>query len=119
MARMTNGTRYKALKRSLRAKGLPCWICGGTIRYDLPPGHPLSFEYDHYFPVKRWREFGYPSEYACTHDPDNGRPSHRICNQLRGTAMPGEPRWVRAFGGSSAKFERTVPQPPAKRSRAD
>lgn len=112
-----NGSRYKAVKRSLRNRGLPCWICGGAIRYDLPPGHPLSFEYDHYFPASRWMEFGYPSLAAATLDPANGRASHRICNQRRGDSMPGEPRWLRMFG-CGEKREAHAPTPPEKRSHA-
>ena len=102
----------------LRSMGLPCWLCGRPIRYDLPSGHPLGYEYDHYYPASRWREFGYGSQAECIHDPSNGRPSHRICNEIRQNSMPGEPRWP--FGGNGkAAVPPMRPAPPSKRSRAD
>ena len=113
-----NGTRYRKLKAQLKNLGLPCWICGGAIRYDLPGGHPLSFEYDHYYPASRWMEFGYPSIAAATLDPANGRASHRICNQRRGDSMPGEPRWLRMFGSNEKTKEADAPAPPKKPSHA-
>ena len=99
--------------------GLPCWLCGRPIRYDLPSRHPLSFEYDHYYPASRWREFGYGTQWECIHDPDNGRASHRICNEMRQNLMPGEGGWPFGGGASGAKTAPgSTPAPPSKRSRA-
>lgn len=109
------GAAYDKLKRAQRGKGLRCWICGNPIRYDLPTPHPLSFEYDHYYPVSRWRECGYQSARACALDPANGRSAHRICNAKRGDAMPGTPAWDRRLG---IKPRANTPAPPGKRSRA-
>lgn len=110
--REATGRAYRKLVARQRSLGLPCWICGGSIRYDLKTPHPLSFEYDHFYPASRWREFGYASQKACIHDPSNGRSSHRICNEQRQAAMPWEKRW-------KAKSEPAKrPAPPSKPSRA-
>ena len=108
------GRRYRALAARQKSLGLPCWICGGGILYDKPGGHPLSFEYDHYYPAGRWREFGYQSQRACVLDPANGRSSHRICNERRQGAMPWEKGWQRV--GKQLKKPPTAPE---KKSRAD
>lgn len=108
------GRRYRKLVARMRGMGLPCWICGRPIRYDLPSGHPLSFEYDHYYPASRWREFGYGSMGECVHDPANGRPSHRWCNEKRQNSMPWEDSWPFRGGKSDVR----KPAPPSKRSRA-
>ena len=111
--REATGRAYRKLVARQRSMGLPCWICGGQIRYDLPSPHPLSFEYDHFYPASRWREFGYGSQRECIHDPGNGRSAHRCCNESRGAAMPWEKRW-RGKAKPAAK-----PAPPTKRSRAE
>ena len=112
--RERTGRRYRSLVARQRSLGLPCWICGGGIRYDLPGGHPLSFEYDHYYPASRWREFGYASQYACIHDKSNGRSAHRICNEKRQDAMPWEKRWK-----ALACSRTDAPAPPSKKSHAE
>ena len=106
------GRAYRKLVARQRSLGLPCWICGGRIRYDLPNPHPLSFEYDHYYPASRWREFGYASQRECVRDPSNGRSAHRACNERRQNAMP----WEAAWRGRSCSAK--PPSAPAKRSRA-
>lgn len=73
--RRSNGARRDALRRRVRAMGLPCHICGKPIDYDLPPGDPMAYELDELVPVSRG---GDPL------DPDNVAPAHRICNQKRG-----------------------------------
>ena len=110
--REATGRAYRKLVARQRSLGLPCWICGGSIRYDLKTPHPLSFEYDHFYPASRWREFGYASQKACIHDPSNGRSAHRLCNEQRQDAMPWEQRWKRNDGAPAR------PQPPSKPSRA-
>lgn len=54
------------------------------IDYDLPAGHPLSFEVDELKPVSRWREFGYQSAQACALDYSNLAATHRRCNEWKG-----------------------------------
>jgi len=108
------GRAYRKLVARQRSLGLPCWICGKAIRYDLPGGHPLSYEYDHFHPVSRWSEFGYASKRACIHDPANGRSAHRICNERRQGAMPWEKGWRRV-----GAITKVPPATPSKRSRAE
>lgn len=43
--------------------------------YDLPVGHPMSFEVDEIVPVSKG---GDPLDFA------NTQPAHRICNQRKG-----------------------------------
>ena len=107
------GRAYRRLVARQRSLGLPCWICGQPIRYDLPTPHPLSFEYDHYRPASRWLEFGYSSQRECVRDPANGRSAHRVCNERRQDAMPWEPGWP----GRRAAAK--PPAPPLKQSRAE
>jgi len=113
--REKTGRRYRKLVARQRSLGLPCWICGRGIRYDLPSGHPLSFEYDHFHPAGRWVEFGYASQAECVHDPSNGRSAHRICNERRQDAMPWEAEWKKRFSLPT----QAPPAPPSKRSRAE
>lgn len=59
-----------------RAKDAPCWICGGRIRYDLPPSSdPDAWEPDHRFPVSTHPELA--------ELPENVLPSHRRCNRAK------------------------------------
>ena len=90
--RVSNGSARRSLRKWLRSQGLPCAICGQAIDYDLPSGHPLSFEVDEIRPVSRWREFGYPSATAAALDRDNVQPAHRICNQRKGARVSPAPR---------------------------
>lgn len=82
--RYRNGARRRALRERVKAQGLPCAICGREIDYSLPARHPMSFELDEIVPVSRYREGGYASKQQCALDPQNVRPTHRICNQRRG-----------------------------------
>jgi hypothetical protein len=72
--------RYKRLRIEFRARceldRLPCWLCGRTINYALPVGHPDSFNLDHAVPVAKRRDLA--------EDPANFRPSHSDCNLRRG-----------------------------------
>ena len=54
------------------------------IDYDLPHGHPMSFEVDELVPVSRYAEGGYPSKSACALDYSNVDAAHRRCNEWRG-----------------------------------
>nr|WP_314638686.1 HNH endonuclease signature motif containing protein [uncultured Olsenella sp.] len=76
-----NGNAKRKLTARLRAEGRPCHLCGAPIDYDLPPGHPWSFELDHIVPLSRG---GAPYDYA------NCAASHRICNERKGNRMPGD-----------------------------
>ena len=88
--RNSNGSARSKLRARLRAEGRGCWICRAfhrpdNINYDLPAGHPLSFEVDERKPVSRWREFGYPSAQACALDYNNVDAAHRRCNLWKGS----------------------------------
>lgn len=85
--RRQNSHRRNAIRDAIRRRKDPCALCGCPIDYDLPPGHPLSFEVDEIIPVSRWREFGYPSAVACALDIKNCQPSHRMCNQRKGNKV--------------------------------
>lgn len=63
---------YRKSRAELRALGLPCWLCGRPIRYDLAAPHPLSFSADHVTsPLKGGGHGG------------NLRASHLGCNSRR------------------------------------
>ena len=87
--RVSNGAARRALRKRVASMGLPCALCGQSIDYSLPSGHPLSFELDEIVPVSRYKEGGYASATACALDPRNVRPVHRqrICNQKRGNGL--------------------------------
>lgn len=73
--RRSNGHRRTELRKWLAAQGRPYHICGKSIDYSLPPGHPMSFEVDEIVPVSKG---GNPL------DRSNVDAAHRICNQRRG-----------------------------------
>lgn len=66
-------TKAKALKRIVKAKALPCWICGRPIDVDLPWKDPMSFTADH---KKALANGG--------HLLGELLPAHRACNSRRG-----------------------------------
>ncbi|MET7475079.1 HNH endonuclease [Streptomyces sp. NPDC005648] len=82
-----NGRPYRRLCRDQRALLLPCWWCGGSIRYDLTgllaQRHRDAFTLDHAVPLTRGGDLL---------DPANARSAHRKCNSARGnrttTAAP-------------------------------
>ncbi|WP_253201000.1 HNH endonuclease [Collinsella sp. zg1085] len=76
-----NGSVRQKMRARLRAEGRACHLCGAPIDYDLPAGHPYSFELDHIIPIARGGE---PYDYA------NAAPAHRICNRRKGARMPGD-----------------------------
>jgi HNH endonuclease len=65
--------RERQIRRTLRARGEPCALCGGEIDYTLPQYHPFAFEVDHREPVAHGGE----------HTLDNCQPSHRRCNRAK------------------------------------
>ena len=73
--RYANGARRRGIRERWRAIGAPCALCGKAIQYDLPAGHPMSFEVDEIVPVSRG---GDPLDFS------NTQPAHRICNQRKG-----------------------------------
>lgn len=73
--RRANGTRRTALRKRVASMDLPCHLCGKPIDYELPAGHPMSYELDEIVPVSKG---GDPL------DPGNVAPAHRICNQRKG-----------------------------------
>ncbi|MGW6418834.1 HNH endonuclease [Streptomyces sp. NPDC055055] len=70
-----NGRPYRRLVAELKAKGLPCWICGHHINLRLDARHRLSFTLDHLVPLSRGGDLLSPA---------NARPAHRACNSARG-----------------------------------
>lgn len=74
-----NGRPYRTLCREQRAHGLPCWLCGHDIRYDIkgPEAgkHPDAFTLDHLVPLSKGGDLL---------DPANARSAHRRCNSARG-----------------------------------
>ena len=84
--RRKNGYRRTELLRWLRAQERPCWICKAfgrpaRIDYELPHGHPASFECDELIPV---------SKGGSPFDKGNVDASHRACNEWRGNKSVGE-----------------------------
>lgn len=80
----------KAHRAECQDKQLGCWLCPpgqNAIDYTLKWPHPESFSTDHVLTVDEHPEA------AC--DLLNMRPSHLICNQMRGSEPPhidiGEP----------------------------
>lgn len=77
-----NGRPYRALCVRQRALGLPCWLCGRDIAYEItgPEAgrHPLAFTLDHLVPLSRGGELL---------DPANARSAHRRCNSRRGNRL--------------------------------
>ena len=82
--RYANGARRRGIRERWRAIGAPCALCGKAIQYDLPAGHPMSFEVDEIVPVSRG---GDPLDFS------NTQPAHRICNQRKGNGR-------RRYGGN-------------------
>lgn len=68
---------YRKAAAELRARRLPCWLCGQPIDYDAPPRTPQSFSADHRAPMA---EGGYPTEDLMA--------SHYGCNSARGSRAP-------------------------------
>ena len=86
--RYRNGSARRKLAARLKAERRGCWICrafgrSDRIDYDLPHGHPMSFEIDERKPVSRYREFGYSSAQQCALDYGNVDAAHRCCNQWK------------------------------------
>jgi 5-methylcytosine-specific restriction endonuclease McrA len=77
-----NGRRYRDLCVRQRALGLPCWLCGHEIAYEitgpLAGRHPLAFTLDHVVPLSRGGDLL---------DPANARSAHRRCNSARGNRL--------------------------------
>ena len=65
-----------ALRRKGKRLGLPCWLCGHTIDYDLTWKHPMSYTYDHLQAVGTGGAMR-----------GEGRPAHRSCNSRRGAKI--------------------------------
>ena len=79
-SRYQNGAARRRARARLKARHDPCWICeafgrNAAIDYDLPAGHPMSFEVDELIPVSKG---GSPIEMG------NLAATHRYCNEWRG-----------------------------------
>ncbi|WP_079124904.1 HNH endonuclease [Streptomyces lushanensis] len=74
-----NGRRYRDLCARQRALGLPCWLCGHNIPYEIrgraAGQHPLAFTLDHLVPLSKGGDLL---------DPANARSAHRRCNSALG-----------------------------------
>lgn len=70
---------WEQIKRTQRAKRLPCFHCGQPIDYDLEWPDPASFSADHLRPLSRFPDLA--------HDPGNVVSSHLRCNQVKGASM--------------------------------
>ena len=107
--RRANGAARDKVRARLKAEGRGCWICRAfgrpdAINYDLPAGHPLSFEVDELVPVSKG---GSPLAY------DNLASTHRRCNEWRGNKSVAEVMAL-ARGGKQGSFSagaRPLPQP--------
>ena len=77
-----NGRRYRTLCQQQRALGLPCWICGKDIAYEITgleaSRHRWAFTLDHLLPLTKGGDLL---------DPSNARSAHRRCNSARGNRM--------------------------------
>ena len=73
--RRANVALRNKIRARIKARGLPCALCGAPIDYSLPAGDPWSFEVDEIVPVSKG---GDPLDIA------NCQPAHRICNQRKG-----------------------------------
>jgi 5-methylcytosine-specific restriction endonuclease McrA len=72
--------RQKRQAAELKARGLPCWLCGLDIDYTLPPDDLMAFSVDH---IKPWSTHPELRE-----DPGNLAPAHSRCNKQRGANPP-------------------------------
>jgi len=72
--RSANGSRRKAARAAVIARGDPCWICGLQIDYSLPAGNPEAAEVDELVPV---------SLGGSPYDQHNLAAAHRCCNCWR------------------------------------
>lgn len=83
-----NGRPYRRLCTKQRALLLPCWLCGGDIRYDitgpLAGRHRDAFTLDHAEPVSKRPDL--------LLDPANARSAHRRCNSSRGNRTTVRPK---------------------------
>ena len=112
--RNRNGAARRKLQARLREEERGCWICRAfgrpdRIDYDLPPGHPMSFEVDELKPVSRWREFGYASAQQCALDYNNVDATHKCCNMWKRARSDDEVKAI-ARGLRAAKVK-PLPQP--------
>ena len=86
-----NTANHQRLVASLRARRLPCWLCGQAIDYAAPADDPSSFNADHVEPLSKRPDLAEIES--------NLRPAHRRCNTGRGNRAPkldlGQPsrRW--------------------------
>lgn len=75
---LTSHRRMQAT-RALRAKRLPCWLCGKPIDYTAHHNSPWAFCVDEVIPR---------SKGGSSLDPANLRPAHRWCNGSRNNRAP-------------------------------
>lgn len=103
-SRYSNGTARRKLRARVKAEGRACALCGQPIDYNLPAGHPLSYELDEIVPFSLG---GSAIDYA------NVQPTHRICNQRKSN------RIVKQVKQKQSETETALKEnQPAKESKA-
>jgi len=79
--------RSTAAWQRARARALSgathCALCGGALRYDVRPTHPLAPSVDHVRPLEDL-DLNTAADRAIALDPALLRPSHQSCNSARG-----------------------------------
>lgn len=73
------GRPRRAAVAAVKARGEPCWLCGGLIDLSLHWNHRMSFTVDEVIP----RSLG-----GSTTDLSQFRSAHRACNASRGAGPP-------------------------------
>lgn len=81
-----DSAEWRRRRREFKALGLPCWLCGRDIDYELPFPDRWSFTLDHRVPMSKG---GDPL------DPGNLAPAHYICNNRKGNRLtPIKPKTI-------------------------
>ena len=99
--RKANGNARRKAVAWLRSQGLECAECHRPIDYSLPARDPMAFEVDECVPVSRYWCRAWNDQRKCWAGPyqsaeqaalavENLRATHRICNERKGNALPGE-----------------------------
>lgn len=114
------GGQWHRLVRKMKAEwaalNAPCWLCGFEINYDITdPNDPGHVEADHLFSRKDRPDLMY--------NPANLRPSHRSCNQAKGSELvsndlgvlsrcphSGSGRWIRSADDPAPRSRPKVEQ---------
>lgn len=77
-----SGRPYRRARATLKAKRLPCHICGQPIDYELPGSHPMGFVMDHVIPLAFNGDPLKPSNLAAAHSSCNGRKGTKAASEV-------------------------------------